>query len=286
MGLFSRSEYTKAGPGISKNAPEKKPFFQFTELYFRKIGKLVKVNLLYLLFCFPAFLLMFMLLPTKSLLLWYTIPTCLIGPATVGMTKVVKDLTLERPVFLISDFWDSFRENFKHSAIYGVIFSLITTIIMFSTLSYIEMLHKGLLYYALLGLILAATLLFAFMNCYIYLQMVTVRLTFIGIITNSFRFAVLGFKKNFFTILFCGIISFLCFWYFPYSLLFIVPIGFSTINMITTFNSYPCIKKYIVDPYYEAHPEEHPDYRPDGDEEEESVFSDEQLIPSSDDEEE
>ena len=54
---------------------------------------------------------------------------------------------------------------------------------------------------------------------------------FIGIITNSFRFAVLGFKKNFFTILFCGIISFLCFWYFPYSLLFIVPIGFSTINL-------------------------------------------------------
>ena len=46
MGLFSRSEYIKAGPGISKNAPEKKPFFQFTELYFRKIGKLVKVNLL------------------------------------------------------------------------------------------------------------------------------------------------------------------------------------------------------------------------------------------------
>ena len=33
MGLFSRSEYTKAGPGISKNAPEKKPFFQVDDAF-------------------------------------------------------------------------------------------------------------------------------------------------------------------------------------------------------------------------------------------------------------
>ena len=248
MGLFSRSEYTKAGPGVSKNAPEKKPFFQFTELYFRKFGRLVKTNLLYITCCLPSLALLIMLQPTQSLLLWYTIPTALIGPATVGMTKVVRDLTLEKPVFLVSDFIDAMKENFKHSFLYGIIFSIISTMLLFATLTYIEMLSKGLLYYAMLGLILAAALLFAFMNCYIYLQMVTVRLTFIGLITNAFRFAVLGFKKNCYTIFFCGILSFLCIWYFPFSLLVIVPVGFTTINMITTFNSYPCIKKYIIDP--------------------------------------
>jgi uncharacterized membrane protein YesL len=233
--------------------------------------------------CLPSLILLTLFQPTKSLLLYYTLPTCLIGPATVGLTKVVRDMTLEKPIFLFSDFVDAMKENFLHSALYGVIFSLITTLIIFSGLTYLEMLGKGLLYYALLGLVVAATLLFSFMNCYIYLQMVTVRLTFVGLITNSFRFAVLGFKRNCFTILFCGIISFLCIWYFPYSLLFVVPVGFSTINMITNFNSYPCVKKYIIDPYYEAHPEQRPGYTADG-EEEESVFSDEQLIASDDEE--
>jgi len=285
MGLFSRSEFTKAGPGISKNAPEKKRFFAFTELYFRKISKLIQVNLLFLVACIPALLIMLFFIPSQSLLLWYTLPTCLIGPATAGMTKVVKDLTLERPVFMISDFKDGMKDNFKQSFLYGIIFSAISTLLLFAALTYVGMLNQSIIYYALLGLILAASILFAFMNCYIYLQMVTVNLTFRGLITNSFRFAVLGFKNNVFTCLFCGVLSFLCIWFFPYTLVIMVPIGFSTINMITTFNSYPCIEKYIVEPYYEAHPEQRPGYNPDG-EEEESVFSDEQLIPAGDDEEE
>ena len=39
MALFG--DYTKAGPGVEKNAPQKKPFFRFIELYFRKFWKLI-----------------------------------------------------------------------------------------------------------------------------------------------------------------------------------------------------------------------------------------------------
>ena len=46
MGLFSIN-YNKPGPGVSKDAPVKKPFFRFWEVYFRKFFDLIKVNLLF-----------------------------------------------------------------------------------------------------------------------------------------------------------------------------------------------------------------------------------------------
>lgn len=283
-GFFGFFDFTKEGPGVSKDTPQKKRFFQFFELYFRKLSKLVSVNLLFLLFCLPAIFLATFFLPTGSILFYLTIPLCLVGPPMAGMTYVVRNLAREQPVFMFSDFWDSLKSNFKQSLAYGIIFSVIFTLLIFALLSYIGLLGRGLIYYALLGLTLAAALLFSFMNCYIYLQIVTVNLNIRGIISNAFRFAVLGFKTNILTVLFCGILVFLTLWFFPYTLLFLVPLGFSTISMITCFNSYQYLEKYVIEPYYAAHPEERPGYRPD-EEEEEAVFSDKQLIPEGENEE-
>ncbi len=282
-GFFGFFDFTKEGPGISKDAPQKKRFFQFFDLYFRKLSKLISANLLFLLFCLPAIFLAFFFLPSGSILLFLTVPLFLVGPPMAGLTYVVRNLSREQPVFMFSDFWDAFKSNFKQAFVYGVLFSFIFTLLVFAVISYIGMLHHGILYYALLGLTLAAALLFSFMNCYAYLQIVTVNLTMRGIIGNSFRLAVLGFKTNFLTVLFCGILVFLMLWFFPYTLLFLIPLGFSTISMITCFNSYQYMEKYIIDPYYAAHPEERPGYRPEEDEEE-AVFSDKQLIPEDDEE--
>ena len=46
MGLFGG--YEKAGAGIAKDAPKKKPFFRFWEIAFRKFWKLFEVNLLFM----------------------------------------------------------------------------------------------------------------------------------------------------------------------------------------------------------------------------------------------
>ena len=282
-GFFGLFDYTREGPGVSKDAPKKKRFFQFFDLYFRKLSKLCSANLLFLLFCLPAIFLMIFFIPSQSILLFMTLPLFFVGPPMAGLTYVVRNLALERPVFMFSDFWDAVKSNFKQSFAYGVIFSIVFTLLVFALISYLGMLSNGIFYYALLGLCLAASILFSFMNCYVYLQIVTVNLRLKGILSNAFRFAVLGFKTNICTVFFSGIIVGLCLWFFPYSLIFIVPIGFSTISMITSFNSFQYLQKYIIDPYYAAHPEEDPNRR---DEEEESIFSDQQLLPNTEDEEE
>lgn len=282
-GFFGMFDYSKEGPGVSKDAPKKKRFFEFFDLYFRKISKLVSVNLIYILFCLPAIILMLLLLPSQSVTMFITLPLFLIGPATAGLTYVVRNLTLERPVFMFSDFVDAMKDNFKQSFVYGIIFSIVLTLIALALVTYVGMLSQSIVYCFLFGLSLVALLVFSFMNCYIYLQIVTVNLKLTAIISNAFRFAVLGFKSNIFSVLFCAIIWGLCFWYFPFSLLFIIPFAFSTTTMIICYNSYQHLEKYIINPYYEQHPEEHPDYRP---EEEEAIFSDEQLIPARSEDEE
>ncbi len=55
MGLF-QPNYNKPGKGVDENAPQKRSFFRFWEIFGRKLGKLVKVNLLYAFALIPTFL--------------------------------------------------------------------------------------------------------------------------------------------------------------------------------------------------------------------------------------
>ena len=89
-GFFGLFDYTKPGKGVDKNGPQKKRFFHFFELYFRKFWKLITLNLIYILFC---------------------IPIVTIGPATAAMTYILKNYTMERPVFLWSDFLEAFKKT-------------------------------------------------------------------------------------------------------------------------------------------------------------------------------
>ena len=58
MGLFN---YSKPGPGISKDAPKKKGIFLYFELFGRKLSKLISVNLIYLLCSIPMMILYFLI---------------------------------------------------------------------------------------------------------------------------------------------------------------------------------------------------------------------------------
>jgi len=52
MGLFGKG-FTYAGSGISKNAPKKKGFFRYMELFRAKFWKLIELNIFYTLFFIP-----------------------------------------------------------------------------------------------------------------------------------------------------------------------------------------------------------------------------------------
>ena len=49
----------------------------------------------------------------------------LIGPATAGLTKVIKAFVIEKHTFIWRDFWGAFKDNFKNAAIVGFVDCLI-----------------------------------------------------------------------------------------------------------------------------------------------------------------
>ena len=255
-GLFN---YSKPGPGVDKDAPKKKRFFYFFELYGRKFWKLIELNLLYLLCC---------------------IPIVTIGPATCGLVYILRNFANEKPVFMVSDFFDAFKSNFKQGFVLGILDLLTSGIVGIALLWYIANQGLSIAMAIPLGVCIAVEVLLMFMRFYTYLMTVTVELPIKHILKNSFIFSFLGLKTNFISAFWVILLVIPVLWIWPWLLCFIL-IGFSTMWFITTFNSYPYIVKYIIEPHEQQmraeRGEDDDEYDDDDDEEEdddEPIFTD------------
>ena len=251
MAFFGLFNYSKPGPGVDKNAPKKKRFFLFFELFFRKFWKLIQLNLLFLVCC---------------------IPIVTIGPAICGMTYVLRNFANEKPTFLVSDFWDAFKSNWKQGFALWLIFTLITVV---AGTSFIWYFVNSATSWAMLipyGLCILFCLLFLFVQFYAYLMAVTVELKLRYILKNSLIFAFLGVKTNIITAFFVLLITIPTALFFPITLPIIVLIAFSLVGFITVFNSYPYLVKYIIEPHEQQLRAERGEDEDDEDEEEDEVI--------------
>lgn len=243
MGLFSIN-YSKAGPGVAKNGPEKKPFFRFWELYFRKFWKLMALNLVYFLLC---------------------IPIITIGPATAAFTKIIRNYTQEKHAFMWSDFFDAFKNNLKQSLPIGLLDVFIVVSMILGFYLYPRLAQDNGLYYVPYIISLSVSLVLVMMHFYIYLMIVSVNLPLKNILKNSFILTCLGIKKNIFTLIGVALTIggvFALAWYVNFMFLLLYPVvALSLAQFIICFNSYPLIQKYIINPYYETSGEENPENR-------------------------
>lgn len=274
MGIFSGG--MKEGPGVRKNEAQKKGLFRFLEIYFRKFWDMCKVNLLFVACMVPLLALSRLgvrYFPQNINGLALLIPLALCGPLLAGMTYLVRNFVMGKHSFLFSDFFEQARKNFVQALIVSVLDTVVGYLMFVAIQVYLSRMQYESLVFALpfaLAMVLALILLF--MNYYIFLMIVTVDLPLVGIFKNALLFCVLGIAKNIFITLWGGVLLFLCLWYFPLTLFFILPIGFTTFCLICCFNAYPIVDKYIVIPYYEKQKEEHPELFDD-----EPVFNDELI---------
>ncbi|MEG2597647.1 MAG: DUF624 domain-containing protein [Oscillospiraceae bacterium] len=225
LGLFN---YNKPGPGVDKGETNKTRFFYFFELYFRKFWKLMGLNLLFLLFC---------------------IPIVTIGPAIAGMTYVLRNYANEKPTFMVSDFFDAFKSNWKQSTALFFLDLIGSAIVGFALYWYMKTGDHSWGMMLLLGGCLFAAFILFFMRLYTYLMAVTVDLKFKDILKNAWIFSIVGLRTNFITFFFTALIAVPLIFLLPPSFPVIVLLGFSTIGFISVFNSYPYIIRYMVEPY-------------------------------------
>ncbi len=287
MKLFYK-DYESAGSGISKNAPKKSGFALFMDLFKRKIWQLMEINFLYSLFFVPLLLIMTVLRYTNKsntsamlalIGLLILIFAVIIGPATAGMFKIMRNYYIEKHTFILRDFFRTFRKNFVKASVIGIIDCLMVMSVIASYFVYPALAaqtHSKLMYVPLV-LAYSIALVVLMMNFYIYLMLIATNLSLKNLIKNSFALAFLAMKKNVITILASlGAILLLLpiiRYFFPVFLIVIWIYPAAFICFVTTFNSYPVIQKYVINPYYESIGEINPELVTD-DDDDERIFED------------
>lgn len=265
-GLFGFFNYSKPGPGISRDEPKKHSLFLFFDIYFRKFWKLVTLNLLFLsTFIIPVAFNYFVYKFIASDIAFYLsfITTIIIaGIATTGVSLILRNYVREENVFMWTDFVKTVKSNWKMAAVLSFIdliaFYLLRFASNFYTISGFEKIHPNLSSIAS-GILLLVGLLFLFMHYYIFIMLVTFKITLKQLYKNAFLFAIIGLWRNVLITIVFAAIGYLIFITIPISIVMAVFIMFSTMGFVSTFLVYPLIKRYMIDPIKAEQPKEEED---------------------------
>lgn len=247
--FLGMGNWNNAGAGIAKSSAPKGSMKLFFEILGVRIWNLFLLNLIYVLCC---------------------IPVVTIGPATAGMTKVLKNWSIDKNAFVWMDFKEAFKKNFGRAFLVGIIdllaYSGIATGIYMYTrliLAAAEMEVSAAVYYVLLVVTLSAGVTFTIANYYIYLMMVSTNLSMKDIAKNSLYLAFLAPGKNLIAFVFNIILPMIVFVLafgvnFQFVLLLpFFPVAF--VGFIVCYVCYPVVQKYVINPYYEENGEQNPE---------------------------
>lgn len=226
MGTFSK--YTKEGPGVTKEQANAPALIQFFRILGTRFWSMIALNLIYLVFCLPIIT---------------------FGPATAGMTKVLRNWSRREGAFLWGDFWETFKNNFKHGLIVGLVQLLVSAVLIFDGLFfYICMANTGLKTIAI-AVIALSLLVWTYMHYYIYTMLITFRLSLKQLYKNAFIFAGAGFFRNTLITLILAALIWI-FWIFavnPIVWIFYIIFFGAFSGYVIVFITYPLIKRYMID---------------------------------------
>lgn len=273
MSLFGN--YNQPGRGVLKAPHEKKGFFKFWEVYARHAWKLMGLNLLYFVFCIPLLLMLGLLLSTfNPLSLIIAVPAVVIGPATAAMSKVARNFSQERPAFVVHDFFDAFKKNFRQGIIMGIVDVIFITGFIVGIPMYKNMAADNSVMYVPFIICLMCMITFFMMHFYIYLMICSTNLTMKQILKNSLFLVSLGLKESLWTLLATICVIFVIYGLLPYTYFIIPFFPLTFVAFVCCFNCYPVIRKHVIQPYYDQRGEENPEFAYLNSDPDEQLFED------------
>ncbi len=189
------------------------------------------------------------------------------GVVNVGTAYIFRNIAKGEPVFLWSDFIYAVKRNWKQALPFGMIDLGINALLLWNMYS---------MYLSSTGDFFTNTMfwcnvvlfaLYFVMRFYIYIQMVTFKLTVFKIIKNSLIFALLGFKRNILAFLGAVVCILIEVAFVVGAGGILLPFGisvpflilFSTLAYMKVYAAYFKMKEVMIDPYLKEHPEEAPE---------------------------
>ena len=279
-GFFGLFDFTKPGKGVPKDTPEKRSFFLFFELLWRRLWQLILLNLIYFIILAPLltavyfFLYNFIfanlqqagtnlsdltipLLPGLLLDAARAIPAVLryallaasiilYGPASCGMAYMLRNFVRRQHTWT-SEFFTKLKQNFKQGLALGLLDIFLLGLLVFN-IAAIAGSSPGLLI-VVRYMSMALLFFYLLMRHYFYLMSVTFELKLGQLLKNALIFTGAGFWRN---ILALGVNAALFFVAIflssPVELLAVPVLLFSLTGFVAVFICFPVVKKYMLDP--------------------------------------
>lgn len=216
MGFFN---FEKDGPGVSKDGPRKKGIFLFFELLGRKIGSFCGVNLLYFIISIPMVAVSFLasqffinyiknifdaeiggvfFLQACQYAAFVSLVFIGSGPASAALAYFNRAAVREEPIFLVADFFEQFKKNFKQGIVVGILQPLFTYAMIFGIFFYgVQYLTTGAVMWAvMMFLLILVWAVFACSGFYIYQLMITFENSVIELYKNAVILALMNMPWN------------------------------------------------------------------------------------------
>ncbi len=209
MGLFYN--FTKPGPGVEPDEPKKEGIALFVQVIGRKFFKIIESNMMYFLVSIPFFAIcLFFLAPQvtyfvfgntiekSEYLLKITMDLifagvlfncCGSGPAAAAYAYIVRSFTRGQHVWIISDGFDKFKENYKKSLLLVALDCVVITLTVIALRFY--KIQGGEISRILYILILVLFALYIMAHIFMYQIIVTYECGFITMIKSSFIFTLM-----------------------------------------------------------------------------------------------
>ncbi len=238
MGFFN-GNYSKPGPGVSKNERKRKGLGRFYQIFFRKFWSLVQLNILYIVTLLPTFAVVFILSGmlsnklgldmdnfkllsggtmtdvtaamssiTMDLLIRFYISALFAvlwggGPATAGFVFILRSFLREEPVFLVSDYFRHVFSNFKQAIAVWIIDVLVFCLFCYAYFFYGFM---GGIMVCMKYVVLVLAFFYTILHLYLYHLLITYKLTIVKLYKNSALFAISALPFSTVTVAVCGFV--------------------------------------------------------------------------------
>lgn len=168
------------------------------------------------------------------------------GFANLGIIYNLRNIVKGQPLFMLSDFRDIIKKNWKQGLLIGMLDALILVALVYDIIVY-----SGIMRYAAIGIFVV----YFIMRSYIYILIPTFKLSLFKVLKNSLLFVVLNIKRNLAALL--GIVCVLIINYtllmvfYPLGFLMPLAITFSLCMFIGAYAAWPSIQEIMIDPYIE-----------------------------------
>ncbi len=220
--------YDKPGPGVNPRNPDEPRIKVFWDIFPGKLWNLFKLNLLYLLVSLPFLFVTMVVAGVISSPFIHSVESELsaiqmsgydslirflvaflfmiffgFGPVTCGFTYIIREYACERPCWLIGDFLERIKLNFKQGILLWLI-DLAVLYIFTVAFSFYGQDGNSIFQYIILVMALIDTM----MHIYIYQMMITFDLPLKHLLKNSFLMAMAKAPVNLFIII-CHILIYI-----------------------------------------------------------------------------